>query len=88
MSTTETTGKAAAAADPGENEEAAEPKSALGRALDVAGIVAAGVLVVIVFDVMSGGKVTRWLQRKRGGPCENCGDQPVAPEPRAVADDG
>lgn len=46
----------------------------LGRALDIAGIAAAIVLGVIIFDVISGGKVTRLFRRKRGG-CTDCGDE-------------
>jgi hypothetical protein len=46
----------------------------LGRALDIAGVCAAVVLGVIIFDIMSGGKITRLLRGKRGG-CEGCGDQ-------------
>lgn len=46
----------------------------IGRALDIAGICAAVVLGVIIFDVISGGKVTRLFKRKRGG-CEGCGDE-------------
>lgn len=61
-----------------ETEDAGKPK--LGRVLDVAGVVAGVVLGVILFDVMSGGKLTRWAQRKRGGPeaggCADCGDGP------------
>jgi hypothetical protein len=52
----------------------------LGRALDIAGICAAVVLGVIIFDVISGGKVTRLFQRRK--PCppgEDCGDK--TPEP-------
>ena len=41
----------------------------LGRALDIAGICAAVVLGVIIFDVISGGKVTRLFQRRKPGPC-------------------
>ena len=79
-----TTSQPAQTTGDGTEEEAQEGKSALGRALDVAGIIAGGVLVVILFDVLSGGKVTRWFQRKRGGPCEGCDEQAqaqqVAPE--------
>lgn len=57
----------------------------LGRALDVAGIVAGVVLGVILFDIVSGGKLTRWARARRGqskpgGPCEGCGEQDGAPD--------
>lgn len=45
-----------------------------GRVLDVAGIVAAVALGVIIFDVISGGKITRLLTRRKRG-CEGCGDE-------------
>ena len=51
----------------------------LGRALDIAGIAAACVLGVILFDIVSGGKLTQWARARRGqdkpgGPCEGCGE--------------
>ena len=45
-----------------------------GRALDIAGIAAAIVLGVIIFDVISGGKVTKLFRRGKPG-CDDCGDQ-------------
>jgi hypothetical protein len=64
-----------------EAEETAEGKNKLGRALDVAGICAGVILGVILFDIFSGGKLTRWAQARRGpggetkpGGCEGCGD--------------
>ena len=50
----------------------------MGRALDIAGIAAAIVLGVIIFDVISGGKVTKLFRRKRGG-CECWGDNDPGP---------
>jgi hypothetical protein len=50
----------------------------LGRALDIAGVCAAVVLGVIIFDIVSGGRITRLLRGKRGG-CEGCGDQDQEP---------
>jgi hypothetical protein len=63
----------------------AEGGGKLGRALDVAGIVAGVVLGVILFDIVSGGKLTRWARARRGpgkpdGPCEGCGQADEAPE--------
>lgn len=65
----------------GDLEDTAEGKNRLGRALDVAGIVAGVVLGVILFDIFSGGKLTRWARARRGpggdakpGGCEGCGD--------------
>jgi hypothetical protein len=60
------------------DDAAAESSNRLGRALDVAGIVAGVVLGVILFDIVSGGKLTRWARARRGpgkpsGPCEGCG---------------
>lgn len=64
-------------ADPDtDGKDGGDPR--LGRALDIAGICAAAVLAVIIFDVISGGKVTRLFKRKRGG-CEGCGDQDQGP---------
>ena len=87
---TSTTDQAAPPA--GEDGEEAEGKSALGRALDVAGVVAACALAVIMFDVLSGGKVTRWVQRRltRGAkePCEGCDDTPAPTVTEAQAGDG
>lgn len=48
-----------------------------GRALDVTAIAAAVVLGVVIFDMISGGKVKRLFTRKRGG----CGCQDETPEP-------
>ena len=80
------------AAPPAEGDEEAEGKSALGRALDVAGVMAACALAVIMFDVLSGGKVTRWVQRRltRGAkePCEGCDDTPAPTVTEAQAGDG
>jgi len=55
-----------------------EQPNRLGRALDIAGIAAGVVLGVILFDIVSGGKLTRWARARRGpgkpqGPCEGCG---------------
>lgn len=47
-------------------------KDPVGRALDVAGVIAAVALGVILFDVLSGGKVTRLLRGKGG--CQGCGE--------------
>lgn len=69
-----------AADQAGELEEQARRKDPFGRALDVAGVCAAVVLGVILFDILSGGKLTRWARARRGpgpdgkGPCEGCGD--------------
>lgn len=56
----------------------------LGRALDAAGIVAGVVLGVILFDILSGGKLTRWARARRApkpdGPCEGCDDEGRADE--------
>lgn len=66
-------------AEPDATEDQAAGRGGLGRALDIAGIFAGVVLGVILFDVLSGGKITRWAQAKRdggqGGPggCEGCG---------------
>lgn len=62
--------------------EETQGRGGLGRALDIAGIFAGVVLGVILFDVLSGGKITRWAQARRGPapgpddgkPCEGCGD--------------
>jgi hypothetical protein len=59
-------------------EAEAESSNRIGRALDVAGIVAGVVLGVILFDIVSGGKLTRWARARRSpgkpeGPCEGCG---------------
>lgn len=43
-----------------------------GRALDVAAAAAGVFLVLIAADMLSGGKLSRWLLR-RG--CKGCGDQ-------------
>lgn len=58
----------------------AERSNKLGRALDIAGIAAGVILGVILFDIVSGGKLTRWARARRGqskpgGPCEGCGEQ-------------
>lgn len=61
-------------------EDEAEGGKRLGRALDAAGIVAGVVLGVILFDILSGGKLTRWARARRApgkpGPCEGCNDNP------------
>lgn len=65
----------------GEAEEGTEQgKNRLGRALDIAGICAGVVLGVILFDILSGGKLTQWARNRRGpgpegkpGGCEGCG---------------
>lgn len=64
--------KAAPDADPDGGDGGGDP---WGRALNVAGICAAVVLGVIIFDVISGGKVTRLLTRGKRGGCEGCGDE-------------
>lgn len=51
-----------------------------GRMLDIAGIAAGVVLAVIVADILSGGKVTRWLLRRKDQPCDGCGDGGQAAE--------
>jgi hypothetical protein len=56
----------------------------LGRALDIAGICAAVVLGVIIFDVISGGKVTR-LFRRKPKPCPPGVD---CPDPEGPSGDG
>jgi hypothetical protein len=56
----------------------------LGRALDIAGICAAVVLGVIIFDVISGGKVTRLFQRRKP-PCPPGVD---CPDPEGPSGDG
>ena len=61
-------------------EDSTSPK--LGRVLDIAGICAGVLLGVIIFDVVSGGKVTRLLRRK---PCEGCQDKDV-PQEEATRD--
>ncbi len=78
---TQTLEQPASEAGQAEETEQEAGRGGLGRALDVAGIVAGVVLGVILFDLLSGGKVTRWAQRKRGpgpdagpAPCEGCGD--------------
>ncbi len=48
-------------------------KDAAGRLMDVAGVCAAIVLGVILYDIVSGGKVTRLLRGKGG--CAGCGEQ-------------
>jgi hypothetical protein len=64
-----------AVADPQADEETADAKSgSLGRVIDVAGVAAAFVLGVILFDVFSGGKVTRWVTSRRQGGCQGCGE--------------
>ena len=64
--------------------EQAEGSPRLGRVLDIAGICAGVLLGVIIFDVLSGGKVTRLLRRK---PCEGCQDKHVD-IPQEVPGDG
>jgi hypothetical protein len=85
-----TTDQTPAAPAEGQDRDEAEPKSGLGRALDVAGIIAAGFLAVIIFDVVSGGKVTRFVQRRiaarRGEPCDGCDDTPVQAGPGMASD--
>lgn len=65
-------------------QDGEQGKGRFGRVLDVAGICAGVVLGVILFDVLSGGKITRWAQKQRGRgqppddsagggePCEDC----------------
>ena len=50
--------------------------SKFGRALDIAGIVAGVFLGIIIFDVLSGGRITRLLSRSK--PCEGCADKAEA----------
>ena len=57
-----------------EQDQAEDGKGTLGRILDIAGIAAAVLLGVIIFDVVSGGKVTKALSRKKG-PCEGCAEK-------------
>lgn len=69
-----------------DHDETEQPEGAnrLGRVLDAAGIVAGVVLGVILFDILSGGKLTRWARARRApkpeGPCEGCGDEGEAGE--------
>lgn len=65
--------------------EPSEGSKRIGRALDAAGIVAGVVLGVILFDILSGGKLTRWARARRhpgkpDGPCEGCGGESGADE--------
>lgn len=68
------------------DQEPTEGSKRLGRALDAAGIVAGVVLGVILFDILSGGKLTRWARARRhhpgqsAGPCEGCDDESGADE--------
>lgn len=56
---------AAAAAPPAEGDQAEGTPRDWGRVLDVAGVAAAAVLVVIVADIWTDGRViSRWLQRR------------------------
>lgn len=54
-----------------------------GRLLDVAGLLAGAFAVLIVADLLSGGKLSGWLI-KRGG-CKDC--PPAPPEGEGLADD-
>ena len=67
-----------------EEQDQAEGNARLGRVLDIAGICAGVLLGVIIFDVVSGGKVTRLLRRKPG-PCQDCADK-AAVKDEAVND--
>ena len=58
-----------------DEQDQAEGSPKLGRVLDIAGICAGVLLGVIIFDVLSGGKVTRLL--RRGKPCEGCQEKDV-----------
>ena len=64
-------------ADADETGEAPQ-HSGLNRALDIAGICAGVILGVILFDIVSGGRLTRWARARRGpapgGPCEGCNE--------------
>lgn len=52
-----------------------------GRALDVAGIVAAGALVIILLDIWTDGKfISRWLGRG-GSPADTPEPADTPPEP-------
>lgn len=46
----------------------------MGRVLDVAGICAGVLLAVIVADMLSKGRISRWLLRRKPGGCEDCGE--------------
>jgi len=74
-----------APATPGQPEtDGKDGSDRLGRALDIAGICAAVVLGVIIFDVISGGKVTRLFQRRKP-PCPPGVD---CPDPEGPSGDG
>lgn len=47
-----------------------------GRVLDIAGVAAGLVLAVILADILSGGKITAWFVKRRGGGCAegDCGE--------------
>ncbi len=74
MAETATAPKLKAAPDAEPDGKDGGGKDAAGRLMDVAGVCAAIVLGVILFDIVSGGRVTRLLRGKRGG-CEGCGEQ-------------
>ena len=59
--------------DETEAEQEGQGKDKLGRVLDIAGIVAGAIIGVIIFDVLSGGKISRVLARSK--PCEGCQDK-------------
>lgn len=66
--------------------EPGEGSKRLGRAFDAVGIISGVVLGVILFDILSGGKLTKWARARRhapgqsDGPCEGCGDESGADE--------
>lgn len=53
----------------------------MGKLLDVAGICAGVLLAVIVADMLSKGRISRALLRRKPGGCDDCGDQPEGPVP-------
>lgn len=53
----------------GEQDQDGQARNRAGRVLDIAGICAGVVLGVILFDIVSGGKLTRWARaRTSPGP--------------------
>lgn len=67
-----------------QDQAESEGKGTFGRVLDIAGICAGVLLGVIIFDVVSGGKITRVLSRKPG-PCQDCADKATV-QGEAVSD--
>lgn len=48
-----------------------------GRVLDWTAVAAGVVLAVIVVDIISGGKLSRWMLQRRKG-CQDCGEDQEA----------